>query len=122
MVGGAGGDSGGEVVVKKENWSGAAGGRLGPLGSTIQDGGRLGKRGKSERVGSLSLISLCLVGCLTMMVGRQLVFLIVSKLCWLLMDLVRSLVDRIEKITLRTEVGDEDDEDEDASFDLDHDD
>ena len=49
-------------------------------------------------------------------------FLIVSKLCWLLMDLVRSLVDRIEKITLRTEVGDEDDEDEDASFDLDHDD
>ena len=57
-----------------------------------------------------------------MVVGRQLLFLIVSKLCWLLMDLVRSLIDRIEKNTLKTEVGDEDDEDEDASFDLDHDD
>ena len=62
------------------------------------------------------------MGCMPMMVGKQLVFLIVSKLCWLLMDLVRSLIDKIEKNTLKTEVGDEDDEDEDASFDLDHDD
>ena len=49
-------------------------------------------------------------------------FLIVSKLCWLLMDLVRSLIDKIEKNTLKSEVGDDVDEDEDASFVLDHDD
>ena len=57
-----------------------------------------------------------------MVVGRQLLFLIVSKLCWLLMDLVRSLVDKVEENKLKTEVGVDDDEDEDASFVLDHDD
>ena len=45
MVGGVGGDSGGEVVVKKGKLVfGAAGGWLGPLGSTFQDGGSLRKR------------------------------------------------------------------------------
>ena len=39
----------------------------------------------------------------------------------MLTDLVKNLIDRIEKNTLKTEVGDEDDEDEDVSFDLDHD-
>ena len=38
------------------------------------------------------------------------------------MDLVRSLVDKVEENKLKTEVGDEDDEKEDASFVLDHDD
>ena len=57
-----------------------------------------------------------------MVVGRQLLFLIVSKLCWLLMDLVRSLVDKVEENKLKTVVGVDDGEDEDASFVLDHDD
>ena len=71
---------------------------------------------KSERLGILSLLTLCLVGCLPMMVGRQLVFLDVSKLCWLLMDLVRGLIDRIDENKLKTEVGGEDDEIEKLQF------
>ena len=43
-------------------------------------------------------------------------FLDVSKLWWLLMDLVRGLIDRIDENKLKTEVGGDDDEDEDASF------
>ena len=43
-VGGVGGDSSGEVVIKGKLVIGAAGGWLGPLGSTIQDGGSLWKR------------------------------------------------------------------------------
>ena len=115
-VGGVDAGSSGGVVIKGKLVIGAAGGWLGPLGSTIQDGGRLRKGGKSERVGSLSLITLCLVGCLPMMVGRQLVFLDVSKLCWLLMDLVRGLIDRIDENKLKTEVGGEDDEIEKLQF------
>ena len=65
---------------------------------------------KSGRLGILSLLTLFLVGCLPMMVGRQLVFLDVSKLCMLMMDLVRGLNDGVDGNSLETEVGVEDDE------------
>ena len=71
---------------------------------------------KSERLGILSLLTLFLAGCLPMMVGRQLVFLDVSKLCLLLMDLVRGLIDGIDENKLKTEVGGEDDEIEKLQF------
>ena len=43
-------------------------------------------------------------------------FLDVSKLCWLLMDLVRGLIDGIDENKLKTEVGGEDDEIEKLQF------
>ena len=43
-------------------------------------------------------------------------FLDVSKLCWLLMDLVRGLIDRIDENKLKTEVGGDDDEIEKLQF------
>ena len=65
---------------------------------------------KSERLGILSLLTLFLVGCLPMMVGRQLVGWDVAELCGVLMELVRGLIDGVDGNKLKTEVGGEDDE------------
>ena len=51
-VGGVDDGSSGEVVIKGKLVIGAAGGWLGPLGSTIQDGGSLWKRESRKEWGS----------------------------------------------------------------------
>ena len=78
MVGGVGGDSSGEVIVKKRKTGHWRSWRL--AGSTGQYNSRWRQseeEGKSERVGSLSLIALCSLRCLPMGVVRLLVLLIV---------------------------------------------